>query len=497
MRFFITLMILTTALLLNGCGKNSENDDNKARDDVVIGLALEPDHLDPTAGAAGAIDEITYHNIFEGLTRINHKARVVPMLATKWQISSNATIYDFTLKQNVKFHNNEVFNADDVLFSLNRARADDSINAQKILFDNIKSIDKISEFQVRITLKNPDSDFAYKMAWGDAAMIDATSADNNKQQPIGTGAFMFDSWQKGQAITLKRNPQYHGEMPALAQVIFMFFPDSTAAFNAISTAVIDGFPNFRAAEQIERLKQNENLTITIGSTEGETILAINHAKPILNDINVRRAIAHAIDKQAIIDGAMFGYATPISSHIPPHHPFYQDLSNITPFDIEIAKQYLAKSIYQGEVLQIDLPPSGYSRRSGEIIAAQLRKIGIKVRLNNMEWSGWLKDVFRGKNYDLTIIAHTEPNDMNIYARDDYYFSYDNEEFSKIMADMQYATDDAELKKLSQRAQQILAETVAAGFLFQLPKLGVWHKNLQGYWHDSPIQAVDVTDISWQ
>ena len=487
-------MLITTALLLNGCGKDN---DSKNRDDVIIGLALEPDHLDPTAGAAGAIDEITYHNIFEGLTRINHKAQVMPMLATKWQISENATIYEFSLKQNVTFHNGEAFNADDVLFSLNRARADDSINAQKILFDNIKTIDIISDFQIRITLKQPDSEFAYKMAWGDAVMIDESSADNNKQQPIGTGAFMFDSWQKGQAITLKRNPDYHGDAPALAHVSFMFFPDTTAAFNAISTQVVDGFPNFRAAEQIERLKQNENLIITIGSTEGETILAINHAKPVLNDINVRRAIAHAIDKQAIIDGAMFGYATPISAHIPPHHPFYQDLSHVTPFDIDIAKQYLSKSIYQGETLQIDLPPSGYSRRSGEIIAAQLRTIGIAVELNNMEWSGWLRDVFRGKNYDLTIIAHTEPNDMNIYARDDYYFSYDNDEFRKIIADMQYATDKAELQKLSLRAQQILAETVAAGFLFQLPKLGVWHKNLQGYWQNSPIQAVDVTDISWQ
>ncbi|MCH9853203.1 MAG: ABC transporter substrate-binding protein [Alphaproteobacteria bacterium] len=494
MRFFITLILITTTLLLSACSKD---DDSAKRDDVVIGLALEPDHLDPTAGAAGAIDEVTYHNIFEGLTRINHNAEIVPMLATKWQISENATIYDFTLKQNVTFHNGETFTADDVLFSLNRARGGNSVNAQKILFDNIKTIEKISDFQIRIILNQSDSDFAYKMAWGDAVMIDESSADNNKQHPIGTGAFVFDSWQKGQKITLKRNPDYHGNAPALAQVIFMFLSDTTAAFNAISTQVIDGFPNFRAAEQLERLSKNENLTITIGSTEGETILAINHAKPLMNDINVRRAIAHAINKQAIIDGAMFGYATAISSHMPSHHPFYQDLSHITPFDISIAKQYLAKSIYQGETLQIDLPPSGYSRRSGEIIAAQLRAIGIAVELNNMEWSGWLKDVFRGKNYDLTIIAHTEPNDMNIYARNDYYFSYHNDEFNQIIADMQYATDEATLKNLSQRAQQILAETVAAGFLFQLPKLGVWHKNLQGYWANSPIQAADVTDISWQ
>ncbi len=490
----IIITLLSMGILM-ACNKDSS--EISQRNDVNIGLTLEPDHLDPTAGAAGAIDDIVYHNIFEGLTRINEHAETVPLLAESWDISDDGLIYKFYLKENVRFHNNEVFNADDVIFSLNRARDDNSTNAQKVLFADIIDITKISDYEITITLQKADSAFPYKMAWGDAVMVDETSAETNKQSPIGTGAFKFSEWQKGQSITLIRNDDYHDDLVALEKATFMFFPDITAAFNAISTQIVDGFPNFQAAEQLERLGAQENLEIVIGSTEGETILAMNHKNLLLADKNMRLAVAHSLDKKAIIDGAMFGSAKPIYSHIPPHHQFYQDLSDVTPFDLEKAKAYLAKTNYQGEELQIDLPPPGYARRSGEIIAAQLRATGINIALNNVDWSGWLSNVFKGKNYDFTIISHSEPNDINIYARDDYYFSYQNPEFNGIIAQIQNSVNQKELEDLYKIAQEILANDAVNGFLFQLPKLGVWHTDLQGYWENSPTQAVDITNISWQ
>src|SRR5690606_4028682 len=104
------------------------------RTDLVLGVVLEPPHLDPTAGAAAAIDEIVYANVFEGLTRIGPSGEVLPALAERWDISEDGKVYTFHLRQNVKFHDGTTFDAEDAKFSLDRARAADSTNAQKGLF---------------------------------------------------------------------------------------------------------------------------------------------------------------------------------------------------------------------------------------------------------------------------------------------------------------------------------------------------------------------------
>ncbi|TIO48089.1 MAG: ABC transporter substrate-binding protein, partial [Mesorhizobium sp.] len=125
-------------------------------------------HLDPTAGAAAAIDEVLYANVFEGLTRIGPNGEVIPDLAESWTISDDGKIYTFKLHTGVKFHDGSDFSADDVKFSLDRARADNSVNAQKGLFAQIDKVDVVDPATVKVTLKNPQGSFLYNMGWGDA-----------------------------------------------------------------------------------------------------------------------------------------------------------------------------------------------------------------------------------------------------------------------------------------------------------------------------------------
>ena len=145
---------------------------------------------------------------------------------------------------------------------------------------------------------------------------------------------------------------------------------------------------------------------------------------------------------------------------------------------------------------LKLPPVGYARDGGQIIASQLRDVGIDLEIIPVEWAEWLDQVFKDKDYDLTIVSHTEPNDIDIYARKDYYFNYDNPAFDKVIDELNLTSDDAKRTELYQQAQKILADDAVNGFLFELPKIGVWDAKLEGLWENSPIQANDLTKVKW-
>ena len=467
-----------------------------ARTDLVIGVVLEPPHLDPTAGAAGAIDEIVYANIFEGLTRIGPNGEVLPALAESWTISDDGKVYTFKLHQSVKFHDGTSFDAEDVKFSLERARNESSVNAQKILFAAIDTIEVTDPQTVTITLKQPQGSFLYNMGWGDAIIVAPESAETNKEKPIGTGPFRFERWTKGASVTLSKNSDYWGEAVALDKAEFRFIPDAAAAVPALLSGDVQAFPNFPAGDALPQIEADPRFKIVIGSTEGETILGINNAKEPFNNLKVRQAISHALNREEIILGAANGLGVPIGSHFSPANEAYEDLSGLYPHNVEKAKALLAEAGFaDGFSATIKLPPTPYARLGGEIIASQLREIGIKLEIIPMEWAQWLEQVFTNKDFDLTIISHTEPNDIDIYGRD-YYFGYDNPEFKAVMAELDASSDPATRNELYRKAQRIIADDAVNGFLFQLPKIGVWDAKLEGLWENAPLQANDLTKVRW-
>ncbi len=469
-----------------------------ARDTMTMGMVLEPPHLDPTAGAAAAIDEVVYANIFEGLTRIDRNARVQPALAGSWEISDDGTVYTFHLHEGVTFHDGSTMDSADVKFSLERAMAPDSVNAQKGLFEPIARVETPDPLTVVVTLKRPTGDFLFNMGWGDAVIVAPESAATNKTEPVGTGPFRFVRWVKGDRVEIARNPHYWGRPVKLSAATFKFISDPAAATAAMLAGDVDAFANFPAPEALGQFKNDPRFKVVIGTTEGETILAINNGRKPFDDIRVRRALSHAVDRQAVIDGAMFGYGTPIGSHFAPHHPAYVDLTGLYPYDPEKARELLAEAGYpNGFRVTIKLPPPSYARRGGEIIASQLKKVGIEAELIPIEWAQWLEQVFRGKDYDLTIVSHTEPMDIGIYARDDYYFNYHNPAFKKLMKELSATMDEAKRTELLKKAQRMIAEDAVNVFLFQLAKHGVWNAKLRGLWENSPIQANDLTEVYWE
>ena len=468
-----------------------------AQNDITVAIQLEPPNLDPTGGAAQAIDSVLYSNVFEGLTRFEGDGAVVPGLAKSWDISDDGTVYTFNLNSGVSFHDGTDMDAEDVKFSLDRARAEDSTNAQKRLFSGITDVTVVDPMTVKVTLDQPNGSFLFNMAWGDAVIVAPESIENIASNPIGTGAFTFSDWVQGDRLELTRNENYWGNPAALESATFRFISDPTAAFAAVMAEDVDVFVGFPAPENLPQFEADSRFQVLVGNTEGETILSTNNKMPPFDNLLVRKAVAHAIDRQAIIDGAMFGYGTPIGTHFAPHNPDYVDLLGNSPYDPAKAKQFLAEAGFpDGFKTTLKLPPPSYARRGGEIIASQLRKVGIEAEISNLEWSQWLEEVFKAKDFGLSIVSHTEPMDIGIYANPEYYFQYDNANFQDLMVELNATADPAGRSALLAKAQTIISEDYVNGFLFELAVATVAKSGVKGLWVNQPTAAVDLTVVSW-
>jgi len=220
----------------------------------------------------------------------------------------------------------------------------------------------------------------FNMAWGDAVIVAPESAADNGTNPIGTGPFIFVDWAQGDKVVLAKNPDYWGAEVALENVTFKFISDPSAAFAAMMAQDVDA--NFPASETLPQFEADPRFKVIVGATEGETILSTNNQSPPLDDVRVRHAIAHAINRQDIIDGAMSGFGEPIGTHFNPSNPDYLDLRAQSDYDPEKAMALLAEAGVSDLTLRMKLPPPPYARRGGEIIAAQLRAVGIETEITN-------------------------------------------------------------------------------------------------------------------
>ena len=222
------------------------------------------------------------------------------------------------------------------------------------------------------------------------------------------------------------------------------------------------------------------------------------AKP-LDDVRVRRAILAAIDRKAMIDGAVDGFGVPIGSFYTPGSPGYVDTTGINPHDPEKAKKLLAEAGVSTPLeLSLKLPPPPYARQGGEILAAQLAKVGIIARIENVEWAQWLSQVFTGPhNFDLTIVSHVEPFDLVKLTESDYYLGYHSDSFNQLYKQIMATPGDADRARLLGDAQRMLATDAVAGFLFQPQWITIANKKLKGVWKEVPQFENDFSGWSWE
>jgi len=471
------------------------------RTDIKLGMAIEPAGLDPTIAAPVAIGQVTWQNVFEGLVAIDESGKIVPQLAKSWEISPDGLTYTFKLQSGVTFHDGEVFDSAAAKFALDRARGTDSVNPQKRFFATVASIETPDPQTLVLHLSSPTGSLLYWLGWPSSVMVGPKSAADNKTTPIGTGPFKFSAWAKGDHVDLVKNPDYWNKdmQVALDKATFRFIGDPQAETAALKAGDIDAFPEFAAPELMSSFAGDTRLVTSVGNTELKVVAGMNNARKPFDDKRVRQALMMALDRKTIVDGAWSGLGTPIGSHYTPNDPGFIDLTGALPFDAEKAKALLAEAGYpNGFTFTIKAPQMAYAQRSAEVMQAMFADIGVTMTIEPTEFPAkWVQDVFTGRDYDMTIVAHAEPMDIDIYSRDPYYFNYKNADFDALMKKVQETADPAEQDRLYGEAQKILAEDVPALYLFVMPKLGVWDRKLKGLWENEPIPSNVLAGVHWE
>ena len=469
------------------------------KDSVILGMILEPTSLDPTMAPAAAIGEVVHYNILEGLTKINVDGTISPLLAESWKMDADGKAYTFKLRKGVKFQDGTHFDSAAVKFSFDRAKDPKSTNKAKgAVFNNISHIATPDAHTVVLVLNNPDGNFLFRMGENTAVILHPDSAGSAATKPIGTGPYKLDNWAKGTAVTLSKWDGFRdANAIKLKKVTFRFINDSAAQVAALLAGDIDGMPRFQSPQSLKQFQADKRFVVEMGSTAGKGIMTINNRKKPFDDVRVRRALSHAVDKKAFIDGVFEGLAKPIGSHMAPTDAGYVELSGLYAYDPEKAKALLKEAGVQTPLnVTLTLPPPPYARKGGEILAAQLAKVGIVAKIENVEWAQWLGGTFKG-NFDLTVINHVEPLDYMNYANAQYYWGYDSKAFRDLAAKHSSTTAAKERTQLFGDMQRMIAKDAVNVFLFNASNTAVYRKGLKGLWSSSPIFANDMAAASWQ
>ncbi len=466
---------------------------------LTVAINAEPPVLDPTASTSQEIARIFYDNVMQGLVKLNVKGEIVPALAEKWKVSPGGLTYTFNLRRNVKFHNGTPFTAEDVVFQLDRARDSKSGHTHPGYYSDITRVETPDPYTVIIRLKQPNSEFLLNLARPDSVISPKGRVAEQKTEPIGTGPFKFAAWDRGVGVRLEKFGQYYVRgRPYLERVTFRFLPDQNAQLAALRAGDLDVLGYGVIPENALAAQQDPNLKVIIGTSTTEITVGMNNSRPPFDDVRVRKAMQYAVNKDELVKGVMMGFGTKIGSHRSPTESCYVDLSNVYPADPARARALLSEAGFgPSNPLAFTFTlaaPYPYERRIGEAISAQLARIGVQARLEVVEWGTWISRVFLGADYQMTIIGHSEPYDIDIYTNPNYYFRYNSPRFQAMFAEYQRLGDAKRACTLMQDMQRLLAEDAVNVWVMNAPFIAVMKKNVTGWWTEQPTPSMNVTEV---
>jgi peptide/nickel transport system substrate-binding protein len=472
---------------------------------LIIGRAGDSVKLDPNDIEDGESVMVT-HQIFESLVRYSLKQpplMIEPSLAEGWEISNDNLQLTFKLRKGVKFHDGTDFNADAVVFTFKRlSDANDPYHKGKFVYwndnfggfpGNLKSIEKIDDYTVKLTLASPDGEILPKLSLFSFAIVSPTAVkkdpDNFFKNPIGTGPFMFKEWVQGDHISVVKNPNYWGGVPKLDGIIWKVIPDNSARAAEMQAGTIDA--GEIAAVDIPTLKKNSDITVILQPAVSVGYLAFNpSAEPVFKDVRVRRAFAHAINRKAIID-AFYGDLGEVPTQFqPPAILGYNSDLKYYEYDPEKAKQLLKEAGV--DKISTDFwymsVTRGYfpdPKSIAEAMARDLSAIGVTVKLQTKDWGAYLDDRTKGKLGLYMLGWGSDNGDPDnfigyFFKAEKKEFSYDNPELRDLLKKGGELIDPKEREPYYQKAQKIVNDDVPCIPIAWARGTAVIRKRVHGY-----------------
>jgi peptide/nickel transport system substrate-binding protein len=465
---------------------------------LIVQSTAEPPGLDMTATPATATSGIVFYNVQESLVKVDRHGKLVPSLAERWHTADNRN-YTFFLKKGVRFHNGREMKAADVKYCFERALNPETKHPYAKDYEAIGDIIVKDDYTVTFALKTVNANFLQNVARAGASIYPRETVDTMKSHPVGTGPFRFEEWVRGDRVVLAKNGDYHVKgLPRLDRVTFRFITDPNAVLAALKAGDIDVSLFGLGPEHVQSLLKDARYQVISGDTTNDVILSMNNSRKPYSDVRVRRALTYGINKADVLKGAMFGMGKILGSNVDPLNPYYVDMSRAMPHDPAKARKLLAEAGYPNgfdTVLKVT-PQYEYTVRSGQVIADNLKKAGVNVKIEQIEWGQWLSRVFREADFDLSIIGHAEAWDIKNYANPKYYFRYDSAKFQGLFAKSEITVDDKARREVYAEMQKVLVEEAPVVWLFMHPRLAATKKGVQGLWKDLPASANDLSEVSW-
>ncbi len=464
---------------------------------VRVAMATEPDNLDPYLSAATDTGSMM-DNVFDGLFEGGENSELVPAIAESHTVSEDGLTYTFALRQGVKFHDGSDLTSEDVYYSYAKLSGLNGKEPLSSKFAAIESIDAPDDYTVVVKLKEKDAAFL-------AANIVAIVPKDYEEQsakPIGAGPFKFSAYAPGQQLVLEKNESFYNkeQAPTLDRVEFKFMPDANASVLALKSGDIDMVPGISSQGA---LQLGDGFRIVSGPQNMVQLMALNNSVEPLNDVKIRQAINFAIDKDVIIRTVAEGNGVKLGSNMSPAMKMYyqEGLEKRYETNAEQAKQLLKEAGYeQGFKLTITVP-SNYKFHvdTAQVIAEQLKAVGIEATIKQIEWSSWLEDVYNKAKYEATIVGLTgklDPHEVlgrydSKYAKN--FFKFSSPEYDELVGQGRLEIDPEKRAELYKQAQTMLTEQAVAVYIMDPSRSVAMKDGLEGF-KMYPIQKYDFAAL---
>ena len=484
--------------------------------EIVIGIAQDLDQsLDPHYAVAAGTKEVMF-NVFEGLVKYDSNGDTIPAVASEVEVSDDGLVYTFTLRDGVKFHNGDTVDLDDVIYSIQRCKDDPKVNPQTSTgLQCIASLEKDGDNKLVMTLSEPNTEL---MSLLTLAIIPA-DYDQQDTAPVGTGPYKYISRTAQESVELERFDEYWGTPANIAKVTYKINEKAEGLIMGLESGALDLVSHLSSTQVAELNKDNFN--IEQGTMNLVQALYLNNEVAPFDNELVRQALCYAIDRQGILDMAFDGYGFLIGSNVFPAFTKYFDDSLTNYYTLETpeagkekAKELLAEAGYPDGFDMTITVPSNYTPHcdTAEVIAEQLKEVGINATLNKVEWETWVSDTYAGRNFQSTVIGLTadpltarsllerfttgqrvEDEEGN---RGNNFINYNNEEYDALFEQAIKTYDDEEQTKIYKEMEKNLTEHAASVYIQDMADMVAVRKGLTGLTF-YPLYVLDVSTLKWE
>ena len=493
--FFVCMSVLMSTALCACAGGKAD-----ASSQIVVGIAQDlEDSLDPHKAVAAGTKEILF-NVFEGLLKPDSDGNINPAVASSYKVLEDGKAYEFTLRENVKFHDGRPVTAEDVKYSLEKIAGMMGDEPMIPAYSLIESVDIISDNTVSISLSEPDVDFPTYLAMVNAAIIpkDNAQIDTN---PIGTGPYKFESRSVLQNFIISKNDDYWGDKAYIERVIFSIVPEGDTIVMNLRGGSLDMYSHL-TIDQANQL--SEQFNVLEGTMNLVQALYLNNNVKPFDDIRVRQAMCYAIDVDEMLNLTSEGKGTPIgSSMYPAFNKYYMpELADNYKHDTNRAKELLKEAGYPNGFDMTITVPSNYQPHinTAEVLVQQLKSAGINASINLVEWNTWLNDTYIGRNFESTVIG-VDASYMTARAllerfyskADNNFINFSSAEYDDLYEKVIVSIDDNEKTEMYKRMEEILSEDAANVYLQDMAEFVAINKKYTGY-KFYPLYVLDMSKI---